>query len=186
MEAVLQATLQVLLKEGQAALTTTRVAERAGVSVGTLYQYFPDKQSLVMALKVRYAREVMGRLGELASRLVGQPLEVAIPAVVRQALSAKREGLTLLLALREALSAPTADAVMREASRAVRAVVQAILEAAVPGLERPALRARLLVGAVEGPLAQAMLEDPGLLSDPAFEAELCALAAGYARTFTVP
>lgn len=52
-EAVLEATLQVLLREGLAGLTTTRVAERAGVSVGTLYQYFPDKQSLVMALKVQ-------------------------------------------------------------------------------------------------------------------------------------
>ena len=49
-EALLEATLQVLVRDGYGRLTTTRVADRAGVSVGTLYQYFPDKRSLVMAL----------------------------------------------------------------------------------------------------------------------------------------
>jgi AcrR family transcriptional regulator len=49
-EAILQATIQVLLKEGKLKLTTTRVAHRAGVSVGTLYQYFPNKSALLQAL----------------------------------------------------------------------------------------------------------------------------------------
>jgi AcrR family transcriptional regulator len=44
-EAVLAGTLQVLVRDGYRALTTARVAERAGVSVGTLYQYFPHKRS---------------------------------------------------------------------------------------------------------------------------------------------
>jgi len=182
-EAVLEATLQVLVREGLPGLTTTRVAERAGVSVGTLYQYFPDKQSLLMALKVQYGQAAVGRVNAVARPLVGQPLEVAIPGLVRGALAVKRDSLTLLLALREALSAPTADAVMREANRAVRGVVQALLEAALPGLADAPLRARMLVSAVEGNISFAVLEDPRLLSDPAFEAELCALALGYARTF---
>jgi AcrR family transcriptional regulator len=46
----MQATIQVLLKDGKVKLTTTRIAERAGVSVGTLYQYFPNKRSLLQAL----------------------------------------------------------------------------------------------------------------------------------------
>ncbi|MBL8305381.1 MAG: TetR/AcrR family transcriptional regulator [Rubrivivax sp.] len=49
-DAILQATAQVLVKDGEAALTTNRIAERAGVSVGTLYQYFPDKQAVFRAL----------------------------------------------------------------------------------------------------------------------------------------
>jgi AcrR family transcriptional regulator len=49
-EAILEATIQFLLAEGGHRLTTTRVAERAGVSVGTMYQYFPHKQALLYAL----------------------------------------------------------------------------------------------------------------------------------------
>jgi AcrR family transcriptional regulator len=48
--AILQATVQVLLKEGLARITTKRIAARAGVSVGTLYQYFPNKNSLLYVL----------------------------------------------------------------------------------------------------------------------------------------
>ena len=44
-EAISEATIQVLLRHGAERLTTTRVAQRAGVSVGTLYQYYPNKQS---------------------------------------------------------------------------------------------------------------------------------------------
>jgi len=183
-EAVLEATLQVLVREGLSGLTTTRVAERAGVSVGTLYQYFPDKQSLLMALKVQYGQAAVGRVNAVARPLVGQPLELAIPGLIRGALAVKRDGLTLLLALREALSAPTADAVMREANRAVRGVVQDLLQAALPGLGNAPMRARMLVSAVEGNISHAVLEDPRLLGDPVFEAELCALALAYARTFT--
>ena len=49
-QAILEATVQVLLKDGRSKLTTTRIAARAGVSVGTLYQYFPNKSSLLQAL----------------------------------------------------------------------------------------------------------------------------------------
>lgn len=53
-DAIFEATIQVLLTEGPIRLNTTRVAERAGVSVGTLYQYFPNKQSLLLALLERH------------------------------------------------------------------------------------------------------------------------------------
>lgn len=52
--AILQATIQVLLAVGPSRLTTTRVAERAGVSVGTMYQYFPHKQALLYAVLQRH------------------------------------------------------------------------------------------------------------------------------------
>ena len=49
-EAIFEATIQVLLTHGADRLTTTRVANRAGVSVGTLYQYYPNKRSLLFAV----------------------------------------------------------------------------------------------------------------------------------------
>lgn len=50
--AILQAAAQVLAKEGAARFTTARVAEKAGVSVGSIYQYFPNKASILFRLQV--------------------------------------------------------------------------------------------------------------------------------------
>src|ERR1700722_6618284 len=56
--AILEATIQVLLQVGKERLTTTRVAMRAGVSVGTLYQYFPNKRALLQAVLRGHLDEV--------------------------------------------------------------------------------------------------------------------------------
>lgn len=48
--AILEGAAQVLEREGYAAATTDRIAERAGVSVGSLYQYFPNKDAILLAL----------------------------------------------------------------------------------------------------------------------------------------
>jgi AcrR family transcriptional regulator len=61
-EAIHEAVIQVLLSEGLTKLTTTRVAERAGVSVGTLYQYFPNKQALLFAVLVEHFEEVVAAI----------------------------------------------------------------------------------------------------------------------------
>src|SRR6187402_1197037 len=49
--AILDAAVQVLTKEGAQRFTTARVAERAGVSVGSLYQYFPNKIAILFRLQ---------------------------------------------------------------------------------------------------------------------------------------
>ena len=68
-DAVLEATLQVLLSVGKERLTTTRVAERAGVSVGTLYQYFPNKSSLLQAALKRHMDEVAAAIERVCTAL---------------------------------------------------------------------------------------------------------------------
>ncbi len=55
--AIFEATIQVLLAEGGHRLMTIRVAERAGVSVGTMYQYFPHKQALLYAVLNQHLTE---------------------------------------------------------------------------------------------------------------------------------
>lgn len=62
LDAIFEATIQLLLVDGIHKLTTTRVAERAGVSVGTMYQYFPHKQSLIYALNERYLEALAARI----------------------------------------------------------------------------------------------------------------------------
>jgi AcrR family transcriptional regulator len=60
LDAIFEATIQVLLAEGERRLTTTRVAKRAGVSVGTMYQYFPHKQALLYAVLQWHLAHIAG------------------------------------------------------------------------------------------------------------------------------
>lgn len=73
-EAIHEAAIQVLLKGGLTWLTTTRVAERAGVSVGTLYQYFPNKEALLFAILMRHFEEMAEVLEGIAVSDAGRPL----------------------------------------------------------------------------------------------------------------
>ena len=57
-DAILEATIQVLCQTGKERLTTTKVANRAGVSVGTLYQYFPNKSALLKAALQRHMEAI--------------------------------------------------------------------------------------------------------------------------------
>jgi AcrR family transcriptional regulator len=57
-DAVLDAVMRILKREGAAAVTTNRIAEVAGVSIGSLYQYFPDKRAIFHALHSRHIEQV--------------------------------------------------------------------------------------------------------------------------------
>src|SRR5438034_5605849 len=81
-EAISEATIQVLLKQGVNRLTTTRVAERAGVSVGTLYQYYPNKQSLLFAVLADHLDAVAAAVEAACEQAHHQPLADMVKAVV--------------------------------------------------------------------------------------------------------
>ena len=73
--AILQAAVQVLASEGMQRFTTTRVAERAGVSVGSVYQYFPNKASILFRLQSDEWRETSGMLRAILEDKALPPLE---------------------------------------------------------------------------------------------------------------
>jgi len=60
--AILGAVERILEKHGTSKLTTNHVAELAGVSIGSVYQYFPNKESLVGALQDKYSEDTLGRM----------------------------------------------------------------------------------------------------------------------------
>ncbi len=88
-EAIHDATIQVLLKDEPDRLTTVRVAERAGVSVGTLYQYFPNKQALLFAVLERHLLGTAKALEDACAANHFQPLEVMMDEVVNRFIDAK-------------------------------------------------------------------------------------------------
>ncbi|AFT69540.1 TetR family transcriptional regulator [Alloalcanivorax dieselolei B5] len=67
LQSVLEAAVQVLAREGAARFTTARVAERAGVSVGSLYQYFPNKAAILFRLQLDEWRASARMLEEILS-----------------------------------------------------------------------------------------------------------------------
>lgn len=90
-EAIRVAAIQVLLAEGVARLTTTRVAERAGVSVGTMYQYFPHKEALLFALVCEKLEAVALAMERAADALAGKPLAVIADGLAEAWLEAKTD-----------------------------------------------------------------------------------------------
>ena len=88
-DAILKATVQVLLKVGKEKLTTTRVAARAGVSVGTLYQYFPNKSALLRAAMRLHMEEILAEIDKVCVAQRGQPVEQMVEALAVAFLAAK-------------------------------------------------------------------------------------------------
>lgn len=89
-DALVEATARILVKEGFDKASTNRIAEVAGVSVGSLYQYFPGKEALVAAVIERHQQEIMQTVrGELAEVLV-QPVEKSVRKLVAVAVKAHR------------------------------------------------------------------------------------------------
>jgi AcrR family transcriptional regulator len=89
-DSLVEATARILIKEGFDKTSTNRVAEVAGVSVGSLYQYFPSKEALVAAVIERHSEEIMRTVrGELAD-IEREPLEQGIRKLIAAAVKAHR------------------------------------------------------------------------------------------------
>jgi AcrR family transcriptional regulator len=98
-DAILEATIQVLLTLGKERLTTTRVALRAGVSVGTLYQYFPNKSALLQAALKRHLDEVAQAVERVCREQKGNTLEHMATALITAFLEAKMKDAKTSVAL---------------------------------------------------------------------------------------
>jgi len=81
-EALLDATAHVLVKEGYDGTSTNRVAQVAGVNIGSLYQYFPGKDALVAALIDRHVGHISRALAESLADSTESPLPVAVRRMV--------------------------------------------------------------------------------------------------------
>lgn len=110
-EAILDAAFQLLEQGGLRALTTNHIAERAGVSVGTLYQYFKGKQAILGALAQRQAASARDRIARI---VIDGPRISAVRLIVRTLATAFEGSPATRRALLDAFAAEAGDeAVMR-------------------------------------------------------------------------
>jgi AcrR family transcriptional regulator len=126
-EAILEATIQVLLKIGKERLTTTRVAARAGVSVGTLYQYFPNKSALLQAALRRHMDEVGLALETVCREQTGSSLQKMATALVTSFLEAKMKDAKASVALYSVSSDVDGARIVREMSLKANRDIAAML-----------------------------------------------------------
>jgi AcrR family transcriptional regulator len=148
--AVLEASLQVLRTEGAARFTTARVAERAGVSVGSLYQYFPNKAAILFRLQSdewRQTGELLRGILQDESQTPPQRLRTLTHAFLRSECDEAEVRTALGDAAPLYRDAPEADEARAAGSRVILDFMQKVL----PGAAGVALAADL----VETTLTQA-------------------------------
>ena len=88
--AILDATARILLESGFAAASTNAVAERAGVSVGSLYQYFPNKDALIAALHARHGDQMMRVIQRALMKAMDATLDDALAGLIEATVEAHR------------------------------------------------------------------------------------------------
>ncbi|MEO8808503.1 MAG: TetR/AcrR family transcriptional regulator [Burkholderiaceae bacterium] len=89
-KAILDATARILVERGFAAVTTNAVAERAGVSVGSLYQYFPNKDALISALHARHSEQMMAVIQRALTKAMDATLDEALAGLIEATVEAHR------------------------------------------------------------------------------------------------
>jgi AcrR family transcriptional regulator len=147
-----------LLQAGRERLTTTRVAARAGVSVGTLYQYFPNKSALLQAVLRRHLDEVTCAVEAACEAHGGKTLREMAEALVTAFLQAKLKDVRTSTALYFISSGVDVASILAEMrTRSERAIVQMLESAADPPSKDPRLLCFMLQGAMAG-VSRAILE----------------------------
>ena len=134
--AISEATIQVLLREGMDRLTTTRVAERAGVSVGTLYQYYPNKHSLLFAVLAAHLDRVTAAVEAACEEARHKPLAEMIGSVVEAFVDAKLERPDISRALYQIAADVDGPALAKRAGQRSRRALERMLSTA-PELDGP-------------------------------------------------
>ncbi len=126
-EAIRQATIQVLLADGVGRLTTTRVAERAGVSVGTMYQYYPHKQALLFGIVETQLRLIEEAMCAASERLMGADLQTLAEGLAAAWLDAKMADMVSSRAIYGIASEFDLSAPMERAAKKLMALFDALL-----------------------------------------------------------
>ena len=128
-DALVEATARILVSDGFDKAGTNRIAEVAGVSVGSLYQYFPSKEALVIAVAERHHREIMQAVGRALADVDSVPVEEAVRRLVAVAIEAHRVDPDLHRVLAEQIPRTgrleDLDPVNREAQVMFRAYLEA-------------------------------------------------------------
>lgn len=157
-EAIYTATIQVLLAEGVSRLTTTRVAQRAGVSVGTMYQYYPHKQALLFAVVERQLEMITAAMLSAAKRLRGKDLDILGEELALAWLDAKTADIVASRAIYGIAAEFDLGEVMHRALLQMTNVIEELLTAAPDARFRDPGSAAFMIAAILGGSVRVVME----------------------------
>ncbi|HET8734452.1 MAG TPA: TetR/AcrR family transcriptional regulator [Anaeromyxobacteraceae bacterium] len=181
-DAIVDATARVLVRDGYDALSTNKVASEAGVSVGSLYQYFPGKEALVAAVMERHSSRMQENIAERMRNAppAATPEEVATE-LIRAMLAALQAEPRLHRVLVEQVPRIGALRRLHELFGNYERLVEAWLEANADRNEiaDAHIASFVLMAAVEGLVNRAALDRPDLVATGRLEEHILRLVLGY-------
>lgn len=135
--AILEAAVQVLAKEGAQRFTTARVAEKAGVSIGSLYQYFPNKAAILFRLQSDEWRQTTGMLRDILEEVEKPPLQ-RLRKLVHAFIRSECEEAAIRIALDDAAPLYRDAPEAREAKASGERTFEMFMREALPNAAKPA------------------------------------------------
>jgi len=184
-DAILEAAARILVARGWDGLSTNLVAEVAGVSIGSLYEYFRDKRDLVDALHDRHLARGEARLAEIAAREPPAGTAGLAAVLVEGYVALHRDDPELHRVL--ASGVPVSPAARRRAAGMTDAAVRLVAARLAGHVVDPVLAARLLVDAADA-LSHRWIVEPGGKPIPAerMSAELTLMFRAYLEAAASP
>lgn len=177
----LDAAARIFATHGYSAGTTNRIAAEAGASIGSLYQYFPNKDSILVALVRRHVDDGTQLLLDAFARTDGQPVLDRLPVLVDAVLANHTSDPRLHQVLFE--EAPRPPELLAELHELESVVVTAVEEMLRDdpdlAVRDPAMAARLVVMSVESLVHRYVSTAQDDLDVDAFRSELVAMLSGY-------
>jgi AcrR family transcriptional regulator len=170
-DALIEATARILVREGFERASTNRIAQAAGVSVGSLYQYYPCKEALVAAVIDRHNQDLMKVVHDVLAEIADQPIAVGTRKLVDAAIQAHRVDPKLHRVLSEQIprtgKLEDVEAFSRETYGLFRAYLQDHRDE-IRAIDLD-LAAYVCVTSIEALTHTAVLHRPELLSDEGAE-----------------
>lgn len=180
-QAILDATAHILVSDGYEALNTNLVAERAGVSIGSLYQYFPNKGALIGAVRQRHADQTREELITLSAQAAHLPLKQAVPCLIDAVMAAHRIDPQLHQVLEREVPRQFQSWDVTEGEVELRQLLQALLQPHQDQLIVPdlALASLVLVRMVDALVHAPLIQDPMGIDPKAIEQEISTVVLRY-------
>jgi AcrR family transcriptional regulator len=186
-DAILEATARILIKEGYDRASTNKIAAAAGVSIGSLYQYFPSKEAVVAALIERHTQELSQVVLNALLKVSAHPIEIGARELIAAAIDAHRVDPELHRVLAEQVPRIGRLGNIDAVERSGHALIRGYLEAhrSEIDLANLDLAAFILSTTVEALTHAAVLRRPDILADEkagGFVDEVTRLVIRYLRT----